>query len=73
VKRTVEAVNNFSNKRYDGFPISRNGQSFASNTNIQTQEEKPEFESNDGVQTSRLQVEDNDIPPFLKKLREHRN
>ena len=69
VKKTVEAVNNFSNKRYEGFPI---GRSMQSQTQESFKEDKPEFAENEGVQTSRLQVEDNDIPPYLKKLREHR-
>lgn len=73
VKQNVEAVNNFANKRYEGYPIGR------SVVNASTHEQQPayqepkaDFVKNDGVQTSRLQVEDNDIPPYLRKLREHR-
>ncbi len=78
VKQNVEAVNNFSNRRYDGFPIGRNPQQ---QETAYTQKEpnafaKPEvkanFVNNDGVQTSRLEVPDDVIPPYLKKLREHR-
>jgi len=91
VKQNVEAVNNFSNRRYEGFPISRgtgvNNQAnnFTSEQNVQndpffrperrqdvsmTQETSVRHE--EPQQTSRLQVEDNDIPPYLRKLREHR-
>lgn len=72
VKQNVEAVNNFANKRYDGFPIGR------TINNAQTEqvgtyhEPKADFVKNEGVQTSRLQVEDDGIPPYLRKLREHR-
>lgn len=73
VKQNVEAVNNFANKRYDGFPIGRTNYS----NNVEQPhpsfnvEPKADFVKNDGVQTSRLQVDD-DIPPYLRKLREHR-
>ena len=78
VKQNVEAVNNFANKRYEGFPIGRNTINNNNvNTNVTEQQQsysepKADFVRNDGVQTSRLQVEDNDIPPYLRKLREHR-
>lgn len=76
VKQNVEAANNFASRRYEGFPIGRQ----------QVQEQpvhqepysyqtapRADFVKNDGVQTSRLQVPDNDdIPPYLRKLREHR-
>ncbi len=82
VKQTVDAVNNFSNKRYEGFPIGRsnlnnnsvNNYNYQSEQNNQSQnfEPKTDFVRNDGVTTSRLQVEDDGIPPYLRKLREHR-
>jgi len=79
VKQNVEAVNNFSNRRYEGFPIGRsnptaqpqensepNGLGFKSDKNVS-------FANNGDVQTSRLDVpDDTDIPPYLRKLREHR-
>ncbi|MBE7074484.1 MAG: cell division protein FtsZ [Clostridiales bacterium] len=78
VKQGVEAANNFANRRYEGFPIGRS----ALNTQVQQVsqpetlnthiEPKADFVKNDGVPASRLQVEDNDIPPYLRKLREHR-
>lgn len=99
VKKDVEAVNNFANKRYDGFPIGRmntqnnNNQpqnnyannyqnnyqqpqnNYQSQNNYQPQnnynDPKADFVRNDGVQTSRLEVPD-DIPPYLRKLKEHR-
>ena len=79
VKQNVEAANNFSSRRYDGFPIGR-----ASQNNIQPENYEPvglglkndknvSFANNGGVQTSRLDVpDDTDIPPYLRKLREHR-
>ena len=78
VKQNVEAVNNFSNRRYDGFPIGRNAQpqdqSYAGKepNAFAKPEVKANFVNNDGVQTSRLEVPDDVIPPYLKKLREHR-
>ncbi len=83
VKQNVEAVNNFANRRYEGFPIGRQTQVQPQQPtydqhNIQNEpaafrnEPKADYVKNDGVQTSRLQVEDNDIPPYLRKLREHR-
>lgn len=91
VKQNVEAVNNFANRRYEGFPIGRSVQpqeqhtypgyqgGMSSNQPQQVNENplfrnepKADFVKNDGVQTARLQVEDNDIPPYLRKLREHR-
>ena len=82
VKQNVEATNNFARSRYEGFPIGR-GQVQSQQTptyeqNVQNEpsifrnEPKAEYVKNEGVQTSRLQVEDNDIPPYLRKLREHR-
>ena len=35
-------------------------------------EPKSDFVKNDGMQTGRLRVEDDDIPPYLRKLKEHR-
>ena len=80
VKQNVEATNTFAgtNRRYEGFPINRQQASPYMQTNTQVQpsysqqQTQPDFAKNDGVQTSRLQVEDNTIPPYLKKLREHR-
>ncbi|MBE7082672.1 MAG: cell division protein FtsZ [Clostridiales bacterium] len=75
VKQNVEAVNNFANRRYDGFPIgNRQAQpeQHTQENHLFKPEQKAEYVKNDGVQTSRIQVEDNDIPPYLKKLREHR-
>ena len=81
VKQNVEAVNNFANRRYEGFPIGRQqpqAQPQETYQNVQNEpsafrnEPKADYVKNDGVQTSRLQVEDNDIPPYLRKLREHR-
>lgn len=101
VKQNVEAVNNFANKRYEGFPIGRGAGMNANQTNNATNgmmgngfnsglggynsmsnqmqneqpryaEQKPEFARNEsGVQSSRIEVPD-DIPPYLRKLREHR-
>ncbi|MBQ9786524.1 MAG: hypothetical protein IJW25_03545, partial [Clostridia bacterium] len=74
----VEAVNNFANRRYEGFPIGRQHhqepqpQVNSAPTSPFRQEPRADFVRNEGVQTSRLQVEDNDIPPYLRKLREHR-
>ena len=69
VKQNVEAVNNY--KKYDGFPIRtiNNTQTEQAST---YHEPKADFVKNEGVQTSRLQVEDDGIPPYLRKLREHR-
>ena len=79
--------NNFATRsRYEGFPIGRQQyqaqpaqpQMQQHDYNVQNEpsafrnEPKADFVKNDGVQTSRLQVEDNDIPPYLRKLREHR-
>ncbi len=87
VKQNVEATNNFATRsRYEGFPIGRQQyqpqpaqpQMQQHDYNVQNEpsafrnEPKADFVKNDGVQTSRLQVEDNDIPPYLRKLREHR-
>ena len=90
VKQNVEAVNNFANRRYEGFPIGRNlagnQSSVQPQQHVQSQYQQPQqaprfeyeqpkadFVKNDGVQTSRLQVDEpDDIPPYLKKLREHR-
>lgn len=83
VKQNVEAANNFSNRRYEGFPIGRSG--VYEQKPMQNEQSQPEtlgfrndksanFVNNAGVQTSRLEVdEDNSgIPPYLRKLREHR-
>lgn len=82
VKQNVEAVNNFANRRYEGFPIGRASQNVASQQ--QETHEQPagfgfkndkdvSFVNNGDVQTSRLDVsDDSDIPPYLRKLREHR-
>ena len=67
----MEAVNNFSNRRYEGFPIGKSAVE-QPQSSLFSEEPKANFVQNDGVQTSRLQVEDNDIPPYLRKLREHR-
>lgn len=89
VKQNVEAVNNFANRRYEGFPIGRNNANVQqpaqqphiqpTQTQVQSQpryeyeQPKADFVRNDGIQTSRLQVDEpDDIPPYLKKLREHR-
>ena len=72
VKQNVEAVNNFANKRYDGFPIGRTMNSAQTEQTSNYREPKVDFVKNEGVQTSRLQVEDDGIPPYLRKLREHR-
>ncbi len=80
VKQNVEAVNNFANKRYEGFPIGRssfnnpqtNNSQFEQPSQNHYSEPKSDFVKNDGVATSRLQVEDDGIPPYLRKLREHR-
>lgn len=80
VKQNVEATNNFANRRYEGYPISRSMPSQSNqqssndydNNPLKNVEPKANFANNDGVQTSRLQVEEIDIPPYLKKLREHR-
>lgn len=83
VKQNVEAANNFANRRYEGFPIGKSNSNVQPQTVAQPQTQpqqryeyeqpKAEFVKNDGVQTSRLQVDDSgDIPPYLKKLREHR-
>ena len=80
-EKLLEAVNNFANRRYEGFPIGRQqpqAQPQETYQNLQNEpsafrnEPKADYVKNDGVQTSRLQVEDNDIPPYLRKLREHR-
>ena len=80
VKQNVEAANKFvnTNTRYEGFPIGRQVHPEQPTHEAPTYQaqpssmQKPEYFKNDGVQTSRLQVEDNDIPPYLRKLREHR-
>ncbi len=78
VKQNVEAVNNFANRKYEGFPIGRQQPVQAEQPNYQNEpsvfrqeQPKAEFVQNDGVQTARLEVDD-DIPPYLRKLREHR-
>ena len=74
VKQGMEAASNFVNHKYDGFPI---GRSQSQEQNIQNepaafrQEQKPEYAQNNQEQTSRIQLDD-DIPPYLRKLREHR-
>ena len=90
VKQNVEAVNNFANRRYEGFPIGRqqpqtqntyqqqpqaqshDPYNYQNEPSVFRNEPKADFVKNEGVQTSRLLVEDNDIPPYLRKLREHR-
>lgn len=84
VKQNVEAVNNFSSRRYEGFPIGRNiqaqqqpqaqqDQAAQVEPSAFRQEAKASYVNNGDVQTSRLQVDPGDpIPPYLRKLREHR-
>ena len=88
VKQNVEAVNNFGNRRYEGFPIGRgtvnsqpantglfnNEQQNVQNDPFYRVERKQEtsVRQEEPQTTSRIQVEDNHIPPYLRKLREHR-
>ena len=76
VKQDVEAANNFSN-RYEGFPTTRSNNLFTNeqpqHREPQTVEPKAEFQTRpDGMQSSRLHVDDPYIPPFLKKYKENR-
>jgi len=88
VKQNVEAANNFGNRRYEGFPIGRgtvnsqptntglfnNEQQNVQNDPFYRAERKQEtpVRQEEPQTTSRIQVEDNHIPPYLRKLREHR-
>lgn len=82
VKQDVEAANNFGDRRYESFPTTKS--LFPRQEQVQPQpqrqpepayapEPKAEFVTRpDGVQSSRLHVDDAYIPPFLKKYRENR-
>lgn len=78
VKRDVEAANNFSDKRYEGFPTTK--RLFPREEAQQTQPQqhvseppKAEFKKNsDGTESSRLHVDDAYVPPFLRKYRDNK-
>lgn len=76
VKQNVEAANNFADKKYDSYPITRRlfpKEEEAPVASPKPVEPKAEFETRpDGVESSRLRVDDAYIPPFLKKYRENK-
>ncbi len=81
VKKDVEAANNFSDHRYDGFPTTkrlfpREEEQPKPQPQPQPQHVEPpkaEFRKNsDGTESSRLHVDDAYVPPFLRKYRDNK-
>lgn len=80
VKQNAEAVNTFvtTNPRYEGFPTTKslfpqkeqqtmqNQQSYQSQVNAQF------TKNSDGSEGSRLHVDDANVPPFLRKLKDNK-
>lgn len=84
VKQNVEAANNFSDRRYEGFPTTKSlfpreqQQPRAEQPRPQPQpqpqqEVRAEFARRpDGSESSRLHVDDPYVPPFLRKYRDNK-
>ena len=76
VKQNVEAANNFSDRRYEGFPTTKS--LFPRQEVNEQREQKPvepkaEFVKRpDGEESSRLRVDDAYVPPFLRKYRDNK-
>ncbi len=68
VKSEVEAFNNFDSKRAFGANIFGNQTAQSQQTQAPMPESKPEQVEN----SSRIHIDDTDIPPFLRKLKKDR-
>lgn len=77
IKQNVEAANNFADKKYDGFPISKSlfnrEEPKSEIKQAKPVETNAEFVTRpDGIQSARIHVQDAYIPPFLKKYRDNK-
>ena len=76
VKQNVEAANNFSDRRYEGFPTTKSlfpRQEVNEQREQRPVEPKAEFVKRpDGEESSRLRVDDAYVPPFLRKYRDNK-